>query len=852
MAEIKDVYSLEFNSGQFSAEIDSAIAKVEELNEAMSSGADVSEELAAAQEELVSVLSTEAKGVEQLNQKRNVLVNTQKNLNKETKAGAAVTKELTATNGKLAVETGKAAGQQKSFIGQLIGGARAINSVKRAAGLLTGAFRLLGALNPLGLALMVLPTVIGWFQKLTGTTDTAAAALEKLDDKTLGYAERLNIAQSELDKLEQVEKKRGYLTENEKKQREELTKKYEETANEIVKIEQDRVRIMEDLERSLADTKVKLLGNTIAGANAAYNVEVNNIKKQASQTFNDLLKIEADLRKKLKEAQDSYNKTSSSADNKRVNDLQDSLDEVSKQLSMNVQDQNDKILLAQVELNQKIKAIKEAEKREEERKKKEQLDFEKMLDDEYEADQKRRLEDQLDGIEKFLEEQNKLYEDALKERKRQEELYAAEVSMKKYDDELNQLAANLKIASDYRQNNRETELAMDILSLEQERNQQLLYANKTISDEKKRKEQLENINKDYDKRRAQIERIANQEILRIRIEFLKRLRDETAAADPLAISELNKQIKDLELKLQELGKSTEEGLNPKGIGLSIKELVQATAEAVQIASDAVFQVLNAQVQSYISSLDKAADKSRETLNDIRQNSENFNARQLELEKERLEKLEAERARAVEREKTLAQVQIAINAAVTIAKAAAEGGGVASAFTIAAALASLIAGFASARAAAGNAFYHGVEYLERGNNPKGRDTIPARLHEGERVITAHDNANYWDVLTAVHNRKIPADILNGFALGYQRNGLKGAFDAFSDRISLSSELGRNGVFVNVGTDNSGLENRLERIEAALTELPKFMPRTTVTANANGIFKIVEQRLNRANFSRNRAK
>ena len=40
--------------------------------------------------------------------------------------------------------------------------------------------------------------------------------------------------------------------------------------------------------------------------------------------------------------------------------------------------------------------------------------------------------------------------------------------------------------------------------------------------------------------------------------------------------------------------------------------------------------------------------------------------------------------------------------------------------------------------------------------------------------------------------------------------------------------------------------------ALIELPKYMPRTTVTANANGIFKTVEARMARARFSKDRAK
>ena len=63
MAEIKDVYSLEFNGSQFQTEINSAIQSIDELNNAMAQGVDVADELESAQGNLVNVLSTEAKGV---------------------------------------------------------------------------------------------------------------------------------------------------------------------------------------------------------------------------------------------------------------------------------------------------------------------------------------------------------------------------------------------------------------------------------------------------------------------------------------------------------------------------------------------------------------------------------------------------------------------------------------------------------------------------------------------------------------------------------------------------------------------------------------------------------------------
>jgi hypothetical protein len=419
--------------------------------------------------------------------------------------------------------------------------------------------------------------------------------------------------------------------------------------------------------------------------------------------------------------------------------------------------------------------------------------------------------------------------------------------------------------SDLNANSIETQLNQDLLALEQERNKKLDAAFLNVDLQEK-------IDEEYNQKRLVLEAKANQKILDSRIQFLQKSRDLLfAAGDSKAVSELDKQISDLKLKYEELNKATidankqilkgatdafvkttEEGeKTTKTLTDKQKELIDQTTQLIQGVSDNVFNVLNAQVQAYIAGLDKAIDKSKSALDEIRSNSENYNARQLEIEKERLEKLEAERARAVEREKNLAQVQLAINAAIAISKAAAEGGAAAP-ITIALTLASLIAGLAQARVAAGNAFFHGVEYLERGQNKAGRDTIPAMLNEGERVITTDTNNKYWDVLSAVHNNRIPADVLNTFSKAYQQGGIKNALGAFGDNVSLSSELGQKSIFVNVAQTYGGLENRLERIENVLTELPKYMPRTTVSANANGIFRIVEQRQARKNFSKNWSK
>jgi len=182
MAEIKDVYSLEFNSSQFQTEINSAIESIDQLNSAMAEGVDVADELESAQANLVNVLNTEAKGVEQLNQKRDTLVKTQKAVNAESKAGVAVGKQLDATNKQIAVSTGQAATQQRGFAGSLIQGARNINSMRRAGMMLGNVFRLLGGLNPFGLLLTAIPAVISLITGATSAQKTFNEAAESAID----------------------------------------------------------------------------------------------------------------------------------------------------------------------------------------------------------------------------------------------------------------------------------------------------------------------------------------------------------------------------------------------------------------------------------------------------------------------------------------------------------------------------------------------------------------------------------------------------------------------------------------------------------------------------------------------
>jgi hypothetical protein len=844
MAEIKDVYSLEFNSSQFQSEIDSAIARIEELNGAMSEGADVADELAAAQGSLVDILGTEAKGVEQLNQKREVLVNTQKKVNSETKAGVAVNNQLNNTNKQLAVTTGQAATQQANLGKTLLQGARNINTVRRSTMMLGNAFKILGLSNPFTAIFAILPMVVEYLFTATETQNKFNEAAESaisnyakekvaLDDLFTSLSD-VNIKGDERSAIiDEINKQYGDYLPNlltEKSTAEEIAAAYDLVNQALIKKAATQAKV-----NALEAATTQLLKDRIDALDKIKKAE-NELQKGISSTeqLNKLNKNLATAQANLQKIDEKYQE-----EVKKINKAGADLEVA---LGLNVENSGKR----QVKTNKKTqkeitdiyqKALKERD------------DFNKMLlkeereqrenqRQEYSYEEKAFLDDLNEQYERYLEEKRLADEKALEERKAAEEKYQNEISLERFQKEIEDLESNLQVGLKYREDNRNEQLAQDLLFLEQQRNQELAAAAGNAELQSK-------IDEKYNKKRKDIESKANIDILKLRIEFLEKIKEASKDfIDPATLASLNKQIADLKLELEEAGKGLGEGLDPKKIIDQISQLVTGI-------SDNVFNVLNAQVQAYTDALDQAIDKSKSALDEIRANSENYNAQQLEIEKERLQKLEAERAKAVEREKALGLIQLSINSAIAISKAAAEGGAAAP-FTIALTLASLIAGLAQARVAAGNAFFHGVEYLERGNNKPGRDTIPAMLNEGERVITTDTNSRYWDVLSAVHNNRIPADVLNSFANAYQSGGLKAALGAFGENVSLSSELGNKSIFVNVAQTYQGMENRLERIEAVLTDLPKYMPRTVVSANANGIFKIVEQRQRRKNFSSNWSK
>jgi hypothetical protein len=171
-----------------------------------------------------------------------------------------------------------------------------------------------------------------------------------------------------------------------------------------------------------------------------------------------------------------------------------------------------------------------------------------------------------------------------------------------------------------------------------------------------------------------------------------------------------------------------------------------------------------------------------------------------LEQERLDKLNAERKKAAEKEAIIAQAQIAVNLALAVSKAAVEGGGIASVFTIASLLAAAAFGFIQAKQAAANAYAEGTLYVDDKRAPNGKDTVPAWLDKGEAVITKQRNKQYANTVRAVHFGEVPAEYLDKAIRDYKSG-------------SHLSDIGLGSVGLSARSTKQAREERANRNKAS---------------------------------------
>jgi hypothetical protein len=85
------------------------------------------------------------------------------------------------------------------------------------------------------------------------------------------------------------------------------------------------------------------------------------------------------------------------------------------------------------------------------------------------------------------------------------------------------------------------------------------------------------------------------------------------------------------------------------------------------------------------------------------------------------------------------------------------------------------------------FFHGTGYVERGNNPKGIDTIPAYLNEGEGVVTTEANSKYTGVVNMMNRGSLDKYILTQWVAPALQAQEKQMQKDFADNLASSMLL-----------------------------------------------------------------
>ena len=358
----------------------------------------------------------------------------------------------------------------------------------------------------------------------------------------------------------------------------------------------------------------------------------------------------------------------------------------------------------------------------------------------------------------------------------------------------------------------------------------------------------EEIEAEVEEERRKLDNETTTALIQNKLKILE-ITKQIAEEEGESVVDLTKQIEELKLELAELEGETvikvdAEVDEPISKLDRLKNTVLNIADGLSQLGGEVANFLTAQVQNQIGLLDSAIAKQKSALDALVNNTETANAAQVQAERDRLDKLTQEREKATKKEQTIAKAQVALNAAVAIARAAAEGGGFASAITIAETLASLALGLSLANQQAEQAFYDGTLHVKRGKGEKkGRDTVKARLHEGEAVIPTATNQEYAKSVEAIFNKKVPSSILNSFVEGYQKGDLSNLTTLTPSLIPTPVPLGYDANMFKGMVEMDGLRDEIKGLRRDNKELVGFLgglPRESHVFNEKGYRKFVSQK------------
>lgn len=177
------------------------------------------------------------------------------------------------------------------------------------------------------------------------------------------------------------------------------------------------------------------------------------------------------------------------------------------------------------------------------------------------------------------------------------------------------------------------------------------------------------------------------------------------------------------------------------------QIVQLTLQTLSTTLSSFSEIARINAEEKLADLEKQRDAEIA-------NTELTEAEKLAINKKYDKEAKAIKRKAAEEEKALKIMQAIIGTAAAIVNALASGGPAAVALAAAAGIAGAAQIAVIARTPIPK-FAKGTEFVERGANPRGIDTIPAYLNEGERVVDAHTNK----ALRGIPNSMLPKLVQN---------------------------------------------------------------------------------------------
>lgn len=338
-------------------------------------------------------------------------------------------------------------------------------------------------------------------------------------------------------------------------------------------------------------------------------------------------------------------------------------------------------------------------------------------------------------------------------------------------------------------------------------------------------------------------------LLKAQEEELKLVNDKiVSSTDQKEVEALQKQQAALRASIAQLKREVAEGGakdDKEGEQKRIDKILNYV-KAVQELATAILSFWQQVNAAEAAALDRSIALQNKRVENARLIADKGNAEYLEMEQKRLDELQRKREENARKQLAINNALTLSNAIVAAVTAIAQAVSTGSPFAAIAAVASVIGAIGAAYSFVNSlqpqsaSFFEGTEYVQGAGRPLGKDTVPANLHIGERVVRAKDNKDYYDALSAVHNHTIPADVLNDFVNSYPNNSVP-----IVDLDRLASATGNK-----LGADSSEVLAKFDSLNEKMEDVVRAVAGIGVNVNMDedGFSASIETHLSRKRLNK----